>query len=171
VTLRGSQGLVRQGVLRGNGHKTPTFLITNDFDRPWAVLVGHQARRWGVEKGIAEAVKVFHLNAPSSPLPIQGHLEVAMPGIADPLHSMLAKQLRGLEPCNAPKLYRHFIQTTGVGGIRTTELTIPFPGRAHNPTLRAVPWHRLPSLLLGAPISPSGSTKGRPPTMLYLGDG
>jgi hypothetical protein len=45
VTLRGYQGLVRQGVIRGNGHEKPTFLITNDFDMPLALLVGHYARR------------------------------------------------------------------------------------------------------------------------------
>lgn len=147
VTLRGYQGLVHQVVIRGNGHEKPTFLITNDFDMPLALLVGHYACRWRVENGIAEAVKFFHLNALSSPILIKVHFDVAMTMIADTLYSMLAKQLRGFEHCNAPKLYRHFIQTTGVVDIRNTELTITFPRRAHNPILRAVPWHHLPLTL------------------------
>jgi hypothetical protein len=147
VALRGYQGLVRQVVIRGNGREKPTFLITNDFDMPLALLVGHYARRWRVENGIAEAVKFFHLNALSSPILIKVHFDVAMTMIADTLYSMLAKQLRGFQHCNAPKLYRHFIQTTGVVDIRNTELTITFPRRAHNPILRALPWHRLPLAL------------------------
>jgi hypothetical protein len=92
-------------------------------------------------------VKFFHLNALSSPILIQVHFDVAMTMIADTLYSMLANQLRGFEHCNAPKLYRHFIQTTGVVDIRNTELTITFPRRAHNPIFCAVPWHRLPLTL------------------------
>jgi hypothetical protein len=114
---------------------------------PLALLVGHYARRWRVENGIAEVVKFFHLNALSSPILVKVHFDVAMTLIADTLYSMLAKQLRGFEHCNAPKLYRYFIQTTGVVDIRNTELIITFPRRAHNPILRAVPWHRLPLTL------------------------
>jgi hypothetical protein len=114
---------------------------------PLAVLVGQYARRWRVENGIAEAVKFFHLKALSSPILIKGHFDVAMTMIADTLYSMLAKLLRGFKRCNAPTPYRHFIQTTGGVDIRNTEHTITFPRRAHNPILRAVPWHRLPLTL------------------------
>jgi hypothetical protein len=114
---------------------------------PLALLVGHYARRWRVENGIAEAVKFFPLNALSSPILVKVHFDGAMTMIADTLYSMLAKQLGGFEHCTAPKLYRHFIQTTGVVDIRHTELIITFPRRAPNPILRAVPWHRLPVIL------------------------
>jgi Transposase DDE domain len=147
ITLRGYQGPLRQVVVRGNGHEKPTFLITNDVEMPLALLVGHYARRWRVENGIAEAVKFFHLNALSSPILVKVHFDVAMTMIADTLYSLLARKLRGFEHCDAPKLYRHFIRTNGVVDIRNTEITVTFPRRAHNPILRAVPWHRLPSTL------------------------
>lgn len=147
ITLRGYQGPLRQVVVRGSGHEKPTFLITNDVEMPLALLVGHYARRWRVENGIAEAVKFFHLNALSSPILVKVHFDIAMTMIADTLYSLLARKLRGFEHCDAPKLYRHFIRTNGVVDIRNTEITVTFPRRAHNPILRAVPWHRLPSTL------------------------
>ncbi len=99
------------------------------------------------QNGIAEAVKFFHLNALSSPILVKVHFDIAMTMIADTLYSLLARKLRGFEHCDAPKLYRHFIRTNGVVDIRNTEITVTFPRRAHNPILRAVPWHRLPSTL------------------------
>jgi hypothetical protein len=145
VELRGYQGRLRQVVVRGNGREKPSFIITNDFEMPLELLVGNYARRWRVENGIAEAVKFFHLNALSSPILVKVHFDVVMTMIADTLYSMLAKKLRGFEQCDAAKLYRHFIQAGGVVEIRSNEVTITYPRRAHNPILRAVPWHMLPS--------------------------
>ena len=149
VSLRGYQGSVRQVVVRGNGREKPSFIITNDFDMPLELLVGHYARRWRVENGIAEAVKFFHLNALSSPILVKVHFDVAMTMIADTLYSMLADKLRGFEHCDAPKLYRHFVRTSGVVEVRGQNITVTYPRRAHNPILRAVPWHQLPSTLPG----------------------
>ena len=33
--------------------------------------------------------------------------------LADTLHTMFARKLRGFEDCDAPKLYRHFVQGKG----------------------------------------------------------
>jgi len=149
VELRGYQGRLRQVVVRGNGREKPSFIITNDFEMPLELLVGNYARRWRVENGIAEAVKFFHLNALSSPILVKVHFDVVMTMIADTLYSMLAKKLRGFEQCDAAKLYRHFVQMGGIVEIRSNEVTITYPRRAHNPILRAVPWHLLPSTIPG----------------------
>lgn len=149
VELRGYQGMLRQVVVRGNGREKPSFIITNDFEMPLELLVGNYARRWRVENGIAEAVKFFHLNALSSPILVKVHFDVVMTMIADTLYSMLARKLRGFEQCDAAKLYRHFVQMGGTVEIRSNEVTITYPRRAHNPILRAVPWHRLPSTIPG----------------------
>lgn len=149
VKLRGYQGLLRQVIVRGNGREKPSFIITNDFEMPLELLVGNYARRWRVENGIAEAVKFFHLNALSSPILVKVHFDVVMTMIADTLYSMLAKKLRGFEQCDAPKLYRHFIQIGGMVEICGSQVTITYPRRAHNPILRAVPWHLLPSTIPG----------------------
>jgi transposase len=149
ITLRGYEGELRQVVVRGNGRESPSFLITNDFNMPVELVVGNYARRWRVENGIAEAVNFFHLNALSSPILVKVHFDVAMTMIADTLYSMLAKKLRGFEDCDAPKLYRHFVQGKGTISIKNQRVTVTYPRRAHNPILRSVPWNQLPEIVPG----------------------
>jgi hypothetical protein len=147
ITLRGYEGHLRQIVVRGNGHEKPAFLIANDVEAPVEMIVGNYARRWRVENVIAEAVKFFHLNALSSPILTKVHFDVAMTMIADTLYTMLARKLRGFEHCDAPKIFRHFIKGKGQLKIKNGKLQVIFPRRAHNPILRAAPWHRLPGAL------------------------
>ena len=63
-----------------------------------------------MENVISEAVKFFNLNALSSPILVKVHFDVLMTMIADTLYSMLAQKLRGFEQCDAPKIYRHFVE-------------------------------------------------------------
>lgn len=147
VTLRGYEGELRQVVVRGNGHEKPSFLITNDFDLPVELVVGNYARRWRVENGIAEAVKFFHLNSMSSPILIKVHFDVVMTMIADTFYNRLAQNLRGFEDCDAPKLYRDFVKGKGNLKVKGGDVSVTYPKRAHNPILRALPWHRLPQEL------------------------
>jgi transposase len=135
---------IRQVILRGTGREKPTFLITNDDERPVDVLVGDYSRRWRVENYIAEAVKFFHLNALSSPILVKVHLDVLLTVVADTLYYMLAQKLRGFEECDAPRIFRHFIKGKGTVRITDTEIIVTYPRRAHNPVLRNVPWKRLP---------------------------
>ena len=148
IQLRGYEGDVRQLVVRGNGHELPAFLITNDLEAPPESLVGNYARRWRVENGIAEAVKFFHLNAMSSPILTKVHFDVALTMLADTFYTMLARKLRGFEDCDAPKLYRNFVQGKGTVRVTGSQVLVSFPRRAHNPILRGVPWQNLPSKLL-----------------------
>jgi hypothetical protein len=149
VSLRHYQGMVRQIIIRENGHAKPAFLITNDLDSPLELLVANYARRWRVENGIAEAVKFFHLNALSSPILIKVHFDVLLTMMADTLYTMLARHLRGFEECDAPTLYRHFIQAKGTLEVSQGKVNLFYPRRAHNPILRAVPWHQFPRSLPG----------------------
>jgi transposase len=147
ITLRGYDGELRQVIVRGNGHEKPAFLISNDFGVPLELLVSDYARRWRVENLISEAVKFFHLNALSSPILIKVHFDVVMTMIADTLYNMLAQKLRGYEDCDAPKIYRNFVNAKANIKVKAGELTVTFPRKAHNPILRAVPWQRLPNSL------------------------
>ena len=149
VSLRHYEGRVRQIVVRENGHDKPAFLITNDSDSPLELLVANYARRWRVENAIAEAVKFFHLNALSSPILIKIHFDVLMTLMADTLYTMFARHLRGFEECDAPTLYRHFIQGKGTLQVSQGKVNLFYPRRAHNPILRAVPWHLFPRFLPG----------------------
>ena len=148
ISLPGYRGQLRQLIVRGNGREKPAFLITNDFDMDLALLLGHYARRWRVENGIAEAVKFFHLNAISSPIVLKVHFDMALSMIADTLYTMLARRLRGFEDCDAPKLHRHFIHGKATVRVSAKHVSVQFPRRAHNPILRAVDWSNLPSKLL-----------------------
>ncbi|OQX07621.1 MAG: hypothetical protein BWK76_24620 [Desulfobulbaceae bacterium A2] len=147
VELNGYEGSLRQIILRGNGREKPAFLITNDLNTPVELIVGNYARRWRVENGIAEAVKFFHLNSLSSPILTKIHFDVVMTMIADTLYCRLAQNLRGFEHCDAPKLFRHFVQGRGTIELHEGHLTVTYPKRAHNPVLRASQWHRPPSTL------------------------
>lgn len=152
--LKDYKDLVRQIVVKGNGHEKPAFLITNDFDIPTELVVGNYARRWRVENGIAEAVKFFHLNSLSSPILVKIHFDVAMTMLADTLYTMLATRLRGFEHCDAPTLYRHFVRGKGTVAVRDGQVTVTYPGRAHNPVLRNASWNRLPLALPGLDGAP-----------------
>ena len=147
ITLKDYEGPLRQVILRGNGREEPAFLISNDFDSPVECLVGNYARRWRVENVISEAVKCFHLNVLSSPILVKVHFDVLMTMIADTFYSMLAHSLRGFEHCDATKIYRHFIRSKATIRIKSGEVQVTYPRKAHNPILRNVPWHRLPRTL------------------------
>ncbi len=144
VSLRNCPRQLRQIIMRGTGHEKPTFLITNDLRSPVEVIIGRYARRWNVENTIAEAVKFFHLNALSSPILVKVHFDVVLTMIADTLYYLLAQRLRGFEECNAPQIFRHFIQGKGQVTATGDEILVRYPRRAHNPLLRAVPWNKLP---------------------------
>ncbi len=156
ITLPHYEGALRQVIVRGNGHEKPAFLISNDFESPVELLVGHYARRWRVETGIAEAVKFFQLNALSSPILTKVHFDIALTMVADTLYSMLARRLRGFEDCDAPKLFRHFVDGKGRIEIHGTRVEVTYPRRAHHPVLRNVGWDTLPKripLPAGAELS------------------
>ena len=144
IELRDYEGELRQVIVRGNGHEKPAFLISNDFDATVELLVGNYSRRWRVENVISEAVKFFNINALSSPILVKVHFDVVMTMIADTLYNMLAQKLRGFQDCDAPKIYRHFVKGKANITVKNQKLTVTYPRRAHNPILRAVPWHRLP---------------------------
>jgi len=147
VELRGYDGQLRQVIMKNNGREAPTFLISNDTEIPVELLVGHYARRWRVENGIAEAVSFFNLNALSSPILVKVHFDVLMTMVADTLYTLLARKLRGFEDCDAPKLFRHFVKGKGTIEIHDRNVTVTFPRRAHNPILRSVSWENLPRSL------------------------
>jgi len=147
VSLKGYEGSLRQVIVRDNGHEHPAYLVSNDLSAPVETLVGTYARRWRVENAISEAVTFFHLNSLSSPILVKVHFDVVMTMIADTLYAMLARHLRGFEPCDAPKIYRHFVRGKAQVTVKDGHITVTYPRKAHNPILRSVPWHRLPGSL------------------------
>ena len=158
ISLPHYDGDVRQLIVRGNGHAKPSFLISNDRTAEAASLVSDYARRWRIENGIAEAVKFFSLNALSSPILVKVHFDVVLTALADTLYTMLARKLRGFEDCNAPKLFRHFVEGKATVRVAGSRVVVTYPRRAHHPILRQVPWSSLPT---GLPTYPGASLELR----------
>ena len=73
VRLAGYDGELRQiTVLRRPGsRRRPALLLTNDFDSTLSQLLRRYARRWLIEKSIAEQLDFFHLNRLSSSMVIK----------------------------------------------------------------------------------------------------
>ena len=67
--------------------------------------------------------------------------------IADTLHTMLAKYLRGFQDYDAQRIYRHFIKGKANITIEDKKVTVAYIKRTPNPILRALPWRRLPNAL------------------------
>ncbi|MFZ3045024.1 MAG: transposase [Desulfatirhabdiaceae bacterium] len=147
ISIKDYEGQLRQIVIRGNGHETPAFLITNDLEAPTELIVGNYARRWRVENAISEAVKFFNLNALSSPILTKVHFDVVMTMIADTLYSQLAQKLRGFEECDSGTIFRHFVEGKAQIRMEGNQMTVNFPRRAHNPILRNAQWQNLPMKL------------------------
>ena len=59
---------LRQVAITGHGKKKPAVIITNDFDINLETVVEKYAKRWLVEKSIAEQTHFYHLNKLSSDL-------------------------------------------------------------------------------------------------------
>ena len=72
---------------------------------------------------------------------------MVMTMIADTLYWRLAQSLRGFEKCDANTIFRNFVHGKGVVAVKNGEISVAYPKRAHNPILRAVDWHRLPSII------------------------
>ena len=140
--LLGYDGIIRQIILKGNGHEKPAFLITNDFKSPAEILVSKYSCRWHVETGISEAVKFFNVNALSSPILLKVHFDMVMTMVADTLYWRLAQNLRGFEKCDANTIFRNFIHGKGYIDIHNSDIIVTYPKRSHNPILRAVNWQQ-----------------------------
>lgn len=83
---------LRQITLRG-GHQRPALLLTNDFKSSLSDLVRRYARRWLVEKAIAEQLQFFHLNRLSSAMVIKVDFDLALTVLAFNLYRLFARDL------------------------------------------------------------------------------
>jgi Transposase DDE domain. len=69
--LRNYEGKVREIIMKDHGRQKPTFLITNDLRIAVKDIVKKYARRWLVEKEIAEQIAFFHMNQASSSIVVK----------------------------------------------------------------------------------------------------
>ena len=151
VQLDGYEGLVRQLIVTGLGHKHPTFFLTNDLPQPQTAREAIQtyASRNHVENNIGEHITFFHLDCLCSDVRLNVDFDLTLTVLADLLYRNLAERLKGFARVGPSKSFRKFVDTPGTIEITTKGVIVRLSKRAHNPLLkearlmqptRAVPW-------------------------------
>ena len=142
IKLRNYQGEVRQFIITNHGRQQPTFMISNDFDSDSKFLIRKYARRWLVEQEIAEQIKFFHLNQPSSSIVVKVDFDLTMSLLAHNLYRKLAIQLPGFQNCTVPTIYRNFIENGAKIKIEQDSIWVALKKKTHLPILFELPWMR-----------------------------
>jgi transposase len=151
VQLKGYDGLVRQLIVTGLGHESPTLFLTNDLPEPQTAreVIQTYASRNHVENQLGEQITFFHLNCLCSDVRLNVDFDLTLTVLADLLYRGLADRLKGFDRAGPSKLFRKFVDTPGDIEVREKEILVHLRKRAHNPLLkeaglteptRPVPW-------------------------------
>jgi len=122
--LSGYEGQLRQIFIKGNGGDKPAIIITNDFELPANEIVKKYARRWLVEKEIAEQIHFFHLNRNSSGIVVKVDFDLTMTILAHNLYRIIANQYEGYGHCDAITIFDKFINNAGEVSITKDNITV-----------------------------------------------
>ena len=160
IGLRNYDGLIRQLVMTGHGRERPAFLITNDLDMPAKRLIPKYARRWLIEKEIAEQIDCFHLNTPSSGIVVKVDFDLTLSLLAHNLFRELTRKLPGFESCNVDTIARDVLTNGAKVVISGRRIDVHLKKKVHLPTLFELPWMKNPSKLtwMDADIQFHGAT-------------
>ena len=109
----GKSKIIRQIIITGNGKIKPAIILTNDFDLSVEAIVRKYARRWLVEKGIAEQIDFFHLNRVSSSMVIKVDFDMVMTILAHNLYRLLAMEFDRYKNMSDERIYRKFVVNSG----------------------------------------------------------
>jgi transposase len=138
IELDGYEGPVRQLVVTGLGHESPTFFLTNDRPRVQTAreVIQTYASRNHVENQPGEQVTFFHLDCLCSDVRLNVDFDLTLTVLADLLYRRLAERLKGFAQASPSKLFRKFIDTAGAVEIAPDGVTVRLTKRAHNPVLK-----------------------------------
>jgi transposase len=151
VELDGHEGAVRQLIVTGLGHESPTFFLTNDQPQPQTAreVIQTYASRNYIENQLGEQITFFHLDCLCSDVRLNVDFDLTLTVLADLLYRRLAERLKGFAQSGPSKLFRKFIDTPGIIEITASGVIVRLNKRAHNPLLKeaglmrptqAVPW-------------------------------
>jgi transposase len=151
VQLDGYEGAVRQLIVTGLGHESPTFFLTNDWPQPQTAreVIQTYARRNHVENHLGEQITFFHLDCLCSDVRLNVDFDLTLTVLADLLYRGLAERLKGFSQASPSRLFRKFVDTPGIIEITAKGIIVHLAKRAHNPLLKeagltqptlAVPW-------------------------------
>ena len=140
---------VRQVAITGHGKIKPALIITNDFEISAKEIVRKYARRWLVEKSIAEQTHFFHLNRLSSSMVIKVDFDLTMTIFAHNLYRLFARDLAGFEHNSAQTLFEKFIHNEGSVVCDAKQIVVKLKKKRRLPVLlealaqyfpQRVPW-------------------------------
>jgi transposase len=162
VRLDGYEGAVRQLIVTGLGHESPTFILTNDLPQPQTAreVVQTYASRNHIENRLGEQITFFHINCLCSDVRLNVDFDLNLTVLADLLYRGLAERLKGFARASPSRLFRKFVDMQGFIEITATEVIVRLSKRAHNPLLKEagltnptapVPWMRGRSVRLVRP--------------------
>jgi transposase len=162
VKLDHYEGAVRQLIVTGLGHESPTFFLTNDRPRPQTAreVIQTYASRNHVENHLGEQITFFHLDCLCSDVRLNVDFDLTLTVLADLLYRGLAERLKGFAQAGPSKLFRKFVDTPGTVEITAKGVVVRLNKRAHNPLLKeaglmrptpAVPWLGSRSVCLVCP--------------------
>ena len=151
VKLDGYEGTMRQLIVTGLGHESPTFFLTNDRPQPQTAreVIQTYASRNRVENQLGEQITFFHLDCLCSEVRLNVDFDLTLTVLADLLYRHLADRLKGFAQAGPSRLFRKFVDTPGVIEITAKGVVVGLNKRAHNPLLKeaglmrstqAVPW-------------------------------
>ena len=97
VRLDGSEGTVRQLVVTGLGHESPTSFLTNDLPHVQTArdVIQTSASRDHVENHLGEQITFFHLDCLCSEVRLNVDFDLTLTVLADLLDHGLAERLKG----------------------------------------------------------------------------
>jgi transposase len=162
VQLDGYDGAVRQLVVTGLGHESPTFFLTNDQPEAQTArdVIQTYASRNHVENHLGEQITFFHLDCRCSEVRLNVDFDLTLTVLADLLYRSLAGWLKGFSRAGPSRWFRKFVDTPGVIEITAKEIIVHLSKRAHNPLLKEagltkptgpVPWLRGRSVRVACP--------------------
>ncbi len=151
VKLDGYEGTVRQLIVTGLGHESPTFFLTNNYPQVQTAreVIQTYASRNHVENHLGEQITFFHLDCLCSDVRLNVDFDLTLTVLADLLYRRLAERLKGFVRTGPARLFRKFVDTSGMIEITANEVIVHLSKRAHNPVLKeagltkptgAVPW-------------------------------
>jgi transposase len=151
VRLDGYEGDLRQLIVTGLGHESPTFFLTNDRPQSQTAreVIQTYASRNHVENQLGEQITFFHLDCLCSDVRLNVDFDLTLTVLADLLYRNLANCLKGFARAGPSRLFRKIVDTPGPIEMTAKGIIVRLNKRAHNPLLkeagltrptRAVPW-------------------------------
>jgi transposase len=138
VKLDDYEGQTRQLIVTGLGHESPTFFLTNDYPHAQTAreVIQTYASRNHVENQLGEQISFFHLDCLCSDVRLNVDFDLTLTVLADLLYRRLAERLKGFAQAGPARLFRKFVDTSGLIEITGSEVIVYLSKRAHNPLLK-----------------------------------